>query len=210
MDIDTVQKYVTLIKDVITGLSAFTAAVIAIMGLQEWKKQLKGKTEYELAQRLLRATYKVRESFAGVRNPFQSAAEIYNAMKDSNIEGDPINDPKTCAQSEGAVYEKRWQKVQEAFVELESISLEAEAIWGQTVRDNLKSLQTCASTLAINIKTHLQNIEKPPSNYDREAEKKINDIIYGWPGNSENNTFSKEINSAVSKMENFLKPRLTI
>lgn len=69
MDIDTVQKYITLIKDIITGLSAFTAAVIAIMGLQAWKKQLKGKTEYELAQRLLRATYKVREAFSWVRNP---------------------------------------------------------------------------------------------------------------------------------------------
>ncbi len=210
MDIDTVQKYVTLIKDVITGLSAITAAVIAILGLQAWKKQLKGKTEYELAQRLLRATYKVREAFAWVRNPFQSAAEISNAMKDSNIEGDPINNPKVRAQSEGAVYEKRWQKVQEAFVELESVLLEAEAIWGQTVRDNLKPLQTCASTLAINIKTHLRNIEKPPRNYDPEAEKKIDDIIYGWSGDSENNSFSKEINSAVSKMENFLRPRLKI
>ncbi len=210
MDIDTVQKYITLIKDIITGLSAFTAAVIAIMGLQAWKKQLKGKTEYELAQRLLRATYKVREAFSWVRNPFQSAAETSNAMKESNIEGDPINNPKVHAQSEGAVYEKRWQRVQEAFVELESVSIEAEAIWGQSARDNFKPLQTCASTLAVNIKKHLRNIEKQPRNFDPNEEEKIDNIIYGFAGDSENNFFSKEINTAISKIEDFLRPRLKI
>jgi hypothetical protein len=210
MDIDTIQSYVTLIKDIITGLSALVAASIAILGLQAWKKQLKGKTEYELAQRLLRAIYKVREALAVVRNPFQSAAEIAAAMKESSIEGDIINNPTIRAQSERAVYEKRWQKVQEAFVDVESTLLEAEAIWGQPVKDSVKPLQDCISTLAINIKKHLRNIEKQPRNFDSQEEEKIDDIIYGFSGDSDNNLFSKEINTAVSKMESFLRPRLKI
>lgn len=94
MDIDVFQKYVTLFKDVITCISALTATVVAILGLQAWKKQLKGKTEYELAQKLLYATYKLREAIAWVRNPFQSAAEISKAMKEYNIEGSPFDEKK--------------------------------------------------------------------------------------------------------------------
>jgi hypothetical protein len=210
IDIETIQKYVSLSKDVITGLSALIAATIAILGLQEWKKQLKGKNEYELAQRMLRATYKVRDSIAWVRNPFQSAGEISQAMKESNIEGDPVADPTIYIRSEGAVYQKRWQKVQEAFVELESITLEAEAIWGQAVKENLKPLQQCVVTLAANVQIHLRNLEKPPRKYDADAENKISAIIYGLPDNSSNNFFSDEISAAVGKMECFLKLRLKV
>ena len=88
------QIWVSLIKDIVTGLAAVVAAVIAIMGLRTWKKQLKGKTEYELSQRFLRATYKVRDAFSWVRNPIQSPSEISQAMIEANIEGNPIKDQR--------------------------------------------------------------------------------------------------------------------
>lgn len=210
LDFETIQQYVTLGKDIITGLSAMTAAIIAILGLHAWKKQIKGKTEYELAQRFLRATYRVREALAGVRNPFQSSGEIAQAMQEANIEGNPINDPQIHSRSEGAVYQKRWQKVQEAFVELESVALEAEVIWDQPAREKLKPLQQCSATLLANIQMHLRNMENPPRNYNRETEQAIETIIYGWPDNPNDNPFSKEIAEAVGKMEGFLRQRLKL
>ena len=205
-----IQAYVTLIKDIITGLSALTAAIIAILGLQAWKKQLKGKTEYELAQRLLRNVYKVRDALALVRNPFQSAAEISQAMKEANIERDPLKDPSIQIRSEGAVYQRRWQKVQDAYLNLESVAFEAEAIWGQSVKDNLKPLQECTSTLASTIQMYLSHLEKPPRKYDEKAKYKEDAIIYGFPGDADQNFFSSEIIKAVSKMEDFLRPLLKI
>lgn len=208
MDIDTIQKYVTLIKDIVTGASALVAAIVAIKGLQTWKKQLKGKTEYEVAQKLLRATYAVREAFAYVRNPFQSSDEIAQAMQEANIEGDSREDPRLQAQTEIAVYQRRWQKVQNAFVELESILLEAEAIWGESVRENIRPLQKCKVTLYRNIKSYLRRIKKSPLNIDEESQEKIDDIIFGWGEDFDDNVFSNEIRMAVAKMEDFLRPRL--
>jgi type IV secretory pathway VirB2 component (pilin) len=66
-----IQPWVTLIKDIVTGLAAATAAVIGVLGLRTWKAQLKGKTEYETARSLLRCVYRVRDAMRVVRNPFQ-------------------------------------------------------------------------------------------------------------------------------------------
>jgi hypothetical protein len=43
------QIYASIAKDVITAGAAITAAVVAVKGLRAWKKQLRGKTDYELA-----------------------------------------------------------------------------------------------------------------------------------------------------------------
>jgi len=50
--------------------------VVAALGLQAWRTQLKDKTEYELARRVLRAVYQVRDSRQAVRNRVQSSPEI--------------------------------------------------------------------------------------------------------------------------------------
>jgi len=210
MDIDEIQKYVSIFKDIISGLSALFVAITAFLGLHTWKKQIKGRNEYELIQKLLRATYKVRESIAWVRNPFESVAEISQALKDSNIEGDYNNNPRIRARKEGAVYENRWRKVQEALIDLDSVALEAEAIWGDKVSACLKPLRTSVSTLAFTITSYLQTLERPNDNLGSEYSKYLEKIIYDWPDESNENTFSKELSIAVNIIEEFLRPRLKI
>ena len=63
------QPYVTLVKDIITIASLTAAAIIAGMGLYTWKNQLIGTAEYELAKRILKATYRLRDTLENVRNP---------------------------------------------------------------------------------------------------------------------------------------------
>ena len=106
MPIQELQAYVTLIKDIITGLSALTAAIIAVLGLQAWKKQLKGKTEYEIAQKLLKAVYKVREAFSGVRSMLMDIPEQRQAVKELKIE-ENTTDPNFHNTAVKAVYQMR-------------------------------------------------------------------------------------------------------
>ena len=208
-DIKTIQAYVTLIKDIITGLSALTAAIIAILGLQAWKKQLKGKTEYELAQKFLRAVYKIREALAYVRNPFQSAAEISQAMKEANIDELPVNDSRYRPRSEMAVYQKRFQKVTEAFLELESIMLEAETLWGEGVREYIKSLRNHTSNLFIAIQMYISDMEHNVP-YNEEKYNKRMEIMYAITDNSREDPFANALKKTIKEIEDFLKPRLRI
>ncbi|OQY20711.1 MAG: hypothetical protein B6I35_10155, partial [Anaerolineaceae bacterium 4572_32.2] len=85
-NLQCLQEYITLAKDVVTILAALVAATVAIMGLRTWRKQLRGKTEYELARRLLRSVYRVRDAIRIVRNPFISSAETVQSMREAESE----------------------------------------------------------------------------------------------------------------------------
>src|SRR5689334_8252445 len=73
---------VSLVRDILTCCAALFAAGIAFLGLRTWRAQLKGKTEFELAQRLLQSVYKVRQAIAVVRHPWMSVAEESDAVKE--------------------------------------------------------------------------------------------------------------------------------
>jgi hypothetical protein len=208
-DIKTIQAYVTLIKDIVTGLSALTAAIIAIVGLQAWKKQLRGKTEYELAQKYLRAVYKIREAFAWVRNPYQSRSEIAQAMTEAKFEGISFSDPSFPVKSTIAVYQKRFQKVTEAFLDLEAIMLEAETLWGEDVREHIKSLQKHSSKLFYVVQTYISDMERNAP-YNAEKDKERMATMYAITDGSAENTFGNEVKETIKKIESFLKPRLKI
>ncbi|MCD4813731.1 hypothetical protein K8S19_08585 [bacterium] len=71
----TCSELIVLIKDVIlTG----AAIAVAITGLNTWKRQLKGKFEYDLCRRILVTLFKYRDAIDGVRHPFMYASEKPN------------------------------------------------------------------------------------------------------------------------------------
>jgi hypothetical protein len=89
-----------------------------------------------------------------------------------------------------------------------SISLEAEAIWGQAVKENLEPLQRCAGTLLSTIEIYLDMLEHSISR-DKEGVEKERKIMFAYYGEKDN-FFSDEIAKAVSQIERFLKPYLKI
>jgi hypothetical protein len=208
-DIKTFQAYVTLIKDIVTGLSALTAAIIAIVGLQAWKKQLMGKTEYELAQKYLRAVYKIREALAWVRNPYQGPTEIAQAMTEAKFENISISNPSFPVKSTIAVYQKRFQKVTEAFLDLDAIMLEAEALWGEGVREHIKSLQKHSYKLFIVVQAYISDMERNAP-YNAEKDKERMATMYAITDGSGEDTFTNEVKETIKKIESYLKPRLKI
>jgi hypothetical protein len=65
----TIPEYISIAKDIILAISALAAAFIAWRCLATWRKELKGKSEYEIAKQVLKSVYKVREAFKHVRSP---------------------------------------------------------------------------------------------------------------------------------------------
>ena len=110
-------------SDAITSISAIIIAGLAVYGIREWKRQIRGKTDYEIARRYLRVVLNLRDSLMYVRNPFISLAEMESALKQQGFETTEIqNNTKTNI----AVYATRWKKVQEALTNFEAELLEAE------------------------------------------------------------------------------------
>jgi len=203
------QEYITLAKDVVTILAALVAATVAIMGLRTWKKQLRGKTEYELARRLLCSVYRVRDAIRIVRNPFVSSAEAVQSMQETEMEiesFDPRNTQHTVLRQQ-AVYQRRWKGIQEAFMELDVDALEAEVIWEHDIAEHLQLLRQHTSTLYANIQRYLRNLSNPPRHQETESLREIDRIIYAA---GEDNAFSAGVLAAIEGVENHLKAYLKL
>ena len=200
-----VQQIVTIIKDVFTCLAAIIASAVAVLGLRAWRIQLKGKTEYEIAQRLLKSVYRVRNAIAQARVPFPSDDELDQAIQTIDVDNEGRANLYRLKET---VYQKRRQTVLDALVEMDSSSLEAEVFWEQDVRENLRPLNQCAERLFRGIQNHL-NPTSLPIGFD-EGPDETTDIIYDWTGEPDESPFSKEVYIAVSQAENFIKPHLKI
>jgi hypothetical protein len=212
MTLQGYQSYISIIKDIITAIVALIAGAVAIYGVIAWKKQLKGKTEYELARRVLRAIYKVRDSIRIVRSPIQTGGEMEEAVKASGISYDP-NDRNIHAQTQRAVYQLRWKQLSEARSDLQLELLEAEVSWGEEIKEKLKPLNDCIGKLFATVHLYLDELERPSRRTDEVAEKNREEsfrILYWASDNPEEDSFSGRVKNSVEQIETFLKPHLKL
>lgn len=203
------QEYVTLLKDIVTALAAIIAAVVAIAGLKTWRRQLKGNTQYDLARRLLKSAYKLRDAIALVRNPFQSATEISHALKEAGSDVQ-FGDERYDLLSAQAVYQRRWKAVQAALTDLQIDSLEGEALWGEECRIKVTLLYRLVADLHSNLQMYLRNMERPPRNISGDSMDAIDSVVYETSGSSRQNLYSAGLDAAIHSIEDYLRPHLKL
>jgi hypothetical protein len=178
----TLLESVSLVKDIVTIFAALVAAMVAWKGFNSWKKQLNWKTQYELAQRLSTATYKVRDNLALARYFISSDTGTWEEIS-----------------------EKNWARIRDSVIELEAIVLEAEAMWGKEIIDLCQTLKQCAvqyfrtSSLPMYRAKH-HTIPVSEEELDREQK------IMWSTGEDEDNFFTNQIEKSVNEIEKFLRP----
>ena len=192
MPIEVILKNNFSIIDLLTAIAALSGAMVAIYGVVQWKRQLKGKTDYEVARRYLKASLKLRDAIQSVRNPFVPLAEINSSLKEAGLDPEIDDNRKTNL----AVYNVRWKKVIGAWTDLELELLEAEVSWGKGAVDAQKPLDGCVRKLKASIDMHLQR-------YSKRGEEEL--IYNSGPDDS----FSIEVNNAIDGIKSYLKPHLT-
>ena len=72
----TTPEIVTLIKDILVGIAAIVTPLIALTGLKNWNRELRGKAAFEVAVGLTKATYKLRDEIKSFRSPMIRADEF--------------------------------------------------------------------------------------------------------------------------------------
>ena len=54
-------EYLTIVKDLFVVAAALIASYAAIRGLEIWRSQLKGTTEYQMSTEILEKSYKLQD-----------------------------------------------------------------------------------------------------------------------------------------------------
>lgn len=185
-----------VLKDAILAGAACIGAYVAISGLSAWKRQLKGKTEYEVAKDLLKATLQVRNRLQAARNPFfssgQSQAEIFDVMRQA--------------------FEDRFAQVDEAVAQLEVSLLEAEALWGNAATEIFSEFHKCRAELIARINEYLW-VENPnhPSwiTIDRNPKRldRLREIALALHS-AEDDEYRKKLDRSIDTIRDYVRPHL--
>lgn len=197
-----------VVTDAVVAVAAAVGSVVAVMGLFTWRQQLRGRTEWELARRLLRQVYRLRSAFSMVRSPMMLGGEIAAAFEEAGIEPEH-DEPGYDKRTNRIVYQKRWSGLQEARSELEVEALEAEVLWGKEAQEALAPLRKCVGELFAAIQMYIHYTERngQEAGVDPkrlEVERKV------WEIGGDDDVLSRQIKEAVETVEDFLRPHLDL
>ncbi len=203
--IEWIAPLTTFVKDIVVAVSAATVAFLAYQGVDTWRKELKGKSEYELAKNVLLAVYQVREAFKYVRNPLIMTYEYPEEMTHAN------GHLRSELRYEGMqhVYQERWKQMTVAFTALENKNLEALVEWGSEHQSVINPPRKCRTQLLIAIHDMLGR-DKYQDNWEttkRQTQDDERSILHMYE-DPNLDKFTPEINAAIQLFENWLRPHL--
>lgn len=203
LPVATVASYVDIAKDMIVAIAAIVTAVVAVVGLQRWRYELRGKAHFEAARNLIRDAYRLRDALRGGRSYLVHAAEFPASYPPQR----PTD--RTEAEAWAHVYTNRFTPVREALQNFEARALEAEALWGASVRNPVERLRGCVITLrtAMEADTDDKLSGGQQFRHDPDFGRRIREDLQQNPSEA-NNRLSREIAGALSDLEDQLRIHL--
>lgn len=184
-------------KDVFAIIGTVSAILIGVIGLNTWRRQLKGTSEYEVAKKAILLTYEVEQAIQGVRNPML------------HLPKDEVEAGRQLA-AEQKIYSDRFATLENKWAELQTIKLESKVIWDISAADSFNGLRDIIGKLRGGIWLHFWMkgaYAGPGATVDNSAKRKIeNDKVVYYT--SEDDEFSLKIKHAVEHVENFFKDKV--
>lgn len=178
-----------------------TGLIFAYRGFQSWRREMRGRSEFEVARRLLQSTMKIRDAIGHVRNPFMVSGEWAGRP---TVTGE--SQEKTNLNNEIHAYNKRLERLDEACREFYVARLEGEVLWGKEAFDVCDDITKARAVLLANLNgwfmTKNRNIGRG------EAAERVDHyekIIYGL---GEPDEFKNSVDAAVKKVDGFARPHL--
>lgn len=200
---------ISAVADSVTAVAAAGTALVAYLGLTTWRDQLEGRTHYDLARRMLKKTYRLREAVRAARSPMILGGEMAAAVDEEGV-GEEGNRGLAADDDEAvaAVYDQRWKRVADVRSDLETDVFEAEALWGTEETDEaLQPLRDFLGTLFALMSEHVMRLRGGIHAADAGRGQEVRRRLLGA---GEEDELEDEMDSAIGRIEEFLRPHLEL
>ena len=197
-------EVVAIFKDIVLTLAAIVAGYVGIRGLDTWRRQLRGNTEYQLAKNMLGSVYELREAISSVRNPFMQYSKEPDLPEDKLKE---LSQREREWHALAQAYQRRWEPVPKATAKLDANLLEAEVVWGPAIRAKAAPLNRLTGELLFALQDHLE-ARNPDGRYESpgpELVKKRHETLYGL---GEKDEFKERLQQVIREIEDELRPHI--
>ena len=200
-----------LIFDLLKSLSIFIASIIAIYGINTWRREARWKNKYQLAEEVLSLFYEVQECISIIRNPMGSSNEGTTRKREKN---ERLDDSEILDRAYVTI--ERFNNNSEAFYKLRAIKYRFVTIFGKKYQEPFDSIikVTNRIMMASNFlgRNHWKNQGK---HYLRDEQHSQNLKLMHkyeamiWEKHDEKDEIRTEIEGIISDIERICKPILT-
>ena len=192
-------------KDILLITTSILSVGVSLYGVKIWRKQLKETVEFELARRILKSTYGLRNAIKYFRNSFM-ITKPYIQKERENLS----QEEKRYLECKSAWWERA--DIMDNALQIYLVNkLEAEVLWGQESCDLLNKLPPICHDLAIKLNFYLGDLDPENRSEERSEESKkfILECKYDLMADpSGNDTLTIKLNSVVEEIERYLKQYL--
>jgi len=194
-------------RDLMVSLSALVASILAFLGLDAWRRQLRWTTEYQIALKTLKAIYALRESITEARGRFEAAP--------LPGEGHNGNSAESEVHRAARSYRLRLTRVGECRADLLLAEQEALAAWGEQARDALANIVLAVDELFATYDQYFEAELTRARKKDRDGKElgpAANDVamyrvLYSGQDHDKD-PFAKRIARSARQAEEFYRDRL--
>lgn len=192
--------------DGLASLAIIVASLVAIYGIGSWRREMKGRKEYELAEEVLALFYEVGDRIAAIRSPFGWAGEGQSQKADP----DEKPEQKETLDRAYVVFE-RYQNHKDFFKRLHVLRYRFMSLFGQDkgkpfndIDNVLNEILKASHMLGIIWQTLIDSgfSEKSYENHKEDIQK-FQAII--WEGYMESDPITPRVKSIVSEIEDICK-----
>jgi hypothetical protein len=197
-------ELITIISEIIVGISAIGVAVFAFIGLQQWKIQLTGRTKFEVARKMAVLAFEFRDEYKRARSPMTLSGE---SSERQVAESETLEE--TNLLNEYFAHRNRLRPLQDTLRKLYETSWEAEIILDKDIGKFIKPLEKAFSELYASIESYFGaehsriNRHVPTGRKEDWLENHFN-RIYGHDHDDIAIAIDASIQSLVDKLKTYL------
>jgi hypothetical protein len=199
---DNWDKLTGAVQNVVVAGAAIVTAIAAWKGLNTWRRQLRGGADFEVARRLAKATYKLRDELAFARSRYFRGYEFPTGYTETS--------PRAAdrATAWAHVYAQRWKPVAEALQDFDAAVLESEALWGAGVRAAVDRLRACVRSVSVAMEAIVDNERNDGANFKLDVKfgKEMRYAANGSPNGDD--SVSTDVRAAIEAIEAEVRPHL--
>ena len=196
---------VSIVSDIVIGVSAIIVAGVALYGLHTWREELTGKARFELARKIMLLGFKIRADFQEARNPSTSSGEYAARPRQ---EGESPG--KSDILDEWYAKYHRLVPLLEDLIKLREAGWEAKILLGRdasnSVSEAINVFMNSHAELASAIEWHFRvairnEVGGTSTKTDQVLHRKFERIIYSASGDD----FSKQIEKVTEQLASALQ-----
>lgn len=193
---------VKIIMEILSALSIIVASLVAIYGINAWKREFQGKRQIELAEDVLALFYEARDTIGAVRNPFGFQGEGSTRKPENN----ETPEQKNARDRAYSVYE-RLQKHNVIFSKLHSMRYQFMARFGKESGKPFDDIRKIV--IEITVSADMLAELWCERSYSEEKEKLANEIkeytSIIWHSGTKD-TIVPRVERIISDIENICRP----